>query len=283
MHLNLYEIVRTRHPGVPLAGVQNFKKTGFRPKACRKDEVGISFFVVTHRVMGVRGKGIRKMAGSDLKASDTRARLLQAAGEVFARSGFREATVREICQLAGANVAAVNYHFGNKEGLYSSVLKYALRSALQKFPLDMGLNQNSTPLERLEAFVRSFLLRILDEGRPAWHGKLMAREVAEPTAALDQVVEEIIQPLQARLIAIVREFIPASTRDEEVHLSAMSILGQCLYYYYARHILIRLDPQKFGPKDIERLARHIIGFSLGGLKELAREASPASCLGTMTG
>jgi TetR/AcrR family transcriptional regulator, regulator of cefoperazone and chloramphenicol sensitivity len=223
------------------------------------------------------------MAYSDPRASDTRERLLQAAGEVFARSGFREATVREICQLAGANVAAVNYHFGNKEGLYSSVLKYALRSAMQKFPLDMGLNEYSTPLERLEAFVRSFLLRILDEGRPAWHGKLMAREVAEPTTALDQVVEEIIQPLQARLIAIVKEFIPTAGRDEVVHLSALSIFGQCLYYYYARHILFRLDPQKFGPKNIERLAKHIIGFSLGGLKELAREANPAATLDPTTG
>jgi TetR/AcrR family transcriptional regulator, regulator of cefoperazone and chloramphenicol sensitivity len=223
------------------------------------------------------------MACSDLKAPHTRERLLQAAGEVFARSGFRDTTVREICQLADANVAAVNYHFGNKEALYSSVLKYALRSALQKFPLDMGLNENSTPLERLNAFVRSFLLRILDEGRPAWHGKLMAREVAEPTTALDQIVEEIIQPLQARLIEIVREFMPTAGGDEVIRLSAMSILGQCLYYYYARHILHRLDAQKFGPENIERLARHIIVFSLGGLKELAREASPPVSSETMTG
>jgi AcrR family transcriptional regulator len=223
------------------------------------------------------------MVYPDPKASDTRERLLQAAGEVFARSGFREATVREICQLADANVAAVNYHFGNKEGLYSSVLKYALRSAMQKFPLDMGLNENSTPLERLNAFVRSFLLRVLDEGRPAWHGKLMAREVAEPTTALDQVVEEIIQPLQARLIEIVREFIPPAGRDDVVHLSAMSILGQCLYYYYARHILLRLDTQKFGPENIERLAQHIIEFSLGGLKGLARAVNPPVSPETMTG
>jgi TetR/AcrR family transcriptional regulator, regulator of cefoperazone and chloramphenicol sensitivity len=214
------------------------------------------------------------MGYRDPKAPDTRERLLQAAGEVFARSGFRDATVREICQLADANVAAVNYHFGNKEGLYSSVLKYALRSAMQKFPLDMGLQENSTPLERLSAFVRSFLLRILDEGRPAWHGKLMAREFADPTTALDQVVEEIVQPLQARLGEIIRKFLQTSGTDEVVQLSVMSIIGQCLYYYYARHILLRLDAQKFGLINIERLAEHIIEFSLGGLKGLAREDNP---------
>jgi AcrR family transcriptional regulator len=47
----------------------------------------------------------------------TREALLEAAAQVFAELGFRAATVREICQRARANIASVNYHFGDKENL----------------------------------------------------------------------------------------------------------------------------------------------------------------------
>ncbi len=71
---------------------------------------------------------------------ETRRQLLEAAGAVFAEAGFRNATVREICHQAGANIAAVNYHFGDKETLYSEVLRYAHGRALEKYPLlpDIG-------------------------------------------------------------------------------------------------------------------------------------------------
>ena len=61
---------------------------------------------------------------------ETRRRLLDAAGEVFAEKGFAKATVREICQKAEANIAAVNYHFGDKEKLYAAVLPTASRPGI---------------------------------------------------------------------------------------------------------------------------------------------------------
>jgi TetR/AcrR family transcriptional regulator, regulator of cefoperazone and chloramphenicol sensitivity len=119
---------------------------------------------------------------SERTRTDTRQRLLEAAGEVFAERGFRAATVREICQRAKANLAAVNYHFGDKEHLYAAVLQYTFRYARQKyFHPTLGLSADATPEARLRAFICSFLFRLLDEGLPAWHGKLMAREMAEPT------------------------------------------------------------------------------------------------------
>jgi AcrR family transcriptional regulator len=55
----------------------------------------------------------------------TRQRLLDAAGELFAEKGFRLAGTREICRKAGTDIAAIHYHFGNKESLYEAVLRYA--------------------------------------------------------------------------------------------------------------------------------------------------------------
>ncbi len=54
---------------------------------------------------------------------ETRQRLLTAAERLFADRGFKKVTVREICLAARANVAAVNYHFGDKLGLYREVLQ----------------------------------------------------------------------------------------------------------------------------------------------------------------
>src|SRR5262245_49952634 len=120
----------------------------------------------------------------------TRQQLLEAAADVFADAGYRAATVREICERAGANIAAVNYHFGDKEKLYRAVLRDTYRAAVKKYPADFGLPPRATPEQRLRAFIHSLLLRIFSAGPSARHGKLMAREMIEPTGALDLVVKE---------------------------------------------------------------------------------------------
>jgi AcrR family transcriptional regulator len=199
----------------------------------------------------------------------TRQRLIDAAGEVFATGGFRNATVRDICTRAGANVAAVNYHFGGKEGLYLEVLRFAHTCAFTKYPPDMGLKPGATPKQRLHAFVRSFLFRVLDEGRPAWHGKLMAREIADPTGALEAIVKDGIRPHFATLRGVVAELLgPKLAADpEHVRFAAWSVVGQCLFYFYARPVIMQLHPaQTFTPADLEAIARHITNLSLAGLK-----------------
>ena len=74
---------------------------------------------------------------SQNELTTTRQRLLEAAGQVFAEQGFRAATVRDICQRAGANIAAVNYHFGDKEALYREVITDSARQALARYPIGL--------------------------------------------------------------------------------------------------------------------------------------------------
>src|SRR5580692_3171625 len=135
----------------------------------------------------------------------TRRYLLEAAAEVFAEVGFRAATVRQICLRAGANIAAVNYHFGDKEKLYRAVLQETFQASVKKYPADFGLPPKATPEQRLRAFIQSFLLRIFSEGPSARHGKLMAREMIEPTGALDAIVKDEIRPMSDVLNSIVTD------------------------------------------------------------------------------
>ncbi len=203
--------------------------------------------------------------------TETRQRLLEAAGEVFAMKGFRDATIREICRRARANLAAVNYHFGDKERLYLEVLVSAYTRAREQYPLFSSDFEDISPALRLSAFIHDLMFSLLDEGMPAWYSKLMAREMIEPTTALDTLVEKMLRPMAERLRAIVRELLGAGVTDDQVRYCQLSIVSQCLHYRHARPLLQRLFPQqKYEPADIQALVDHITRFSLVALKGLAQ-------------
>jgi TetR/AcrR family transcriptional regulator, regulator of cefoperazone and chloramphenicol sensitivity len=204
--------------------------------------------------------------------AETRRQLLEAAGEVFAEAGFRDATVREICRRAGANIASVNYHFGDKETLYVEVLRYAQGKALEKYPPLLGVPADAPPEKKLHAFVLSLLLRIFDKGRAAWHGKLMSREMIEPTGALDSLVEERMRPMAGLLWQIVADILNRPLNHEQVRLCAFSVVSQCVFYHHCRPVVSRLFPnlEPLDAAGIERLAGHITQFSLAAMKRLPR-------------
>ena len=83
--------------------------------------------------------------------------------EIFAEKGYRKATIMEICTRAGANVAAVNYHFRDKETLYREAWLQSLKESLQAHPPDGGVSEDASPEERLYGQIRALLERISDE------------------------------------------------------------------------------------------------------------------------
>jgi len=203
--------------------------------------------------------------------------LLEAAGEIFAEFGYRAATIRQICEKAGANIAAVNYHFGDKEKLYIAVLRSVPKAHLEKYRADPGLPPGATPEQKLRAYIQSLLQRVFDEGRPGWHTKILAREMIEPTRALDTLVEEVARPVHQELALIVRDFLGLEATQETVRLCALSVMSQCVYYHHARSVIQRLYPEEsYGAKDVAGLVEHITQFSLGALKELKRRKAARS-------
>jgi TetR/AcrR family transcriptional regulator, regulator of cefoperazone and chloramphenicol sensitivity len=214
--------------------------------------------------------------GERVAGSDTRRRLRKAAGVVFAEEGFRRATVREICRRAGANVAAVNYHFAGKEGLYRQVLEQGRDAAFQKYPLTLGAEGVRCPEDRLRAFVRTFLFRIFDRGAPSRFFRLMAREFVEPTEVLDKVVTETVRPAFEYLASIVRPLLGPEADEKTVQFHCASIVGQCLYFHVSRHVLSRLFPWGgFNPGDIEAIAEHVNRLSLRAMKAFRKERKEA--------
>jgi AcrR family transcriptional regulator len=209
---------------------------------------------------------------SPAKSIDTRQRLLEAAGEVFAEVGFRSATIQEICRRAGANIAAVHYHFSDKEQLYRAVVEYADHCAMASYPIDARAGSDLPADRRLRALIESFLLRLLDEGRPAWHGKLMAREMVEPTEALDTIVQEKVRHTHEQFGVVVRELLGRRAPPETVRRCALSIIGQCVFYRQSQPILTRMFPaMRLGRAEVDSLAEHIARFSLAGIGAMTKE------------
>ncbi|MCC6227619.1 MAG: CerR family C-terminal domain-containing protein [Phycisphaerales bacterium] len=205
-----------------------------------------------------------KSSGKPDEASDhgTRDRLLDAAGEVFADRGYEQATIREICRRAEANIAAVSYHFGDKRTLYIEVIAYAHRCADEYDPSQEAVSDATPPADRLRHFILTFMQRIGLKGRPAWHARLMAREMASPGAALDHVVRSGVRPKFEALQIILRRLNPR-LGERQVELCACSIVGQCLIYYHARPVLSRLFPNlRLDAREIGQIADHITRFSL---------------------
>ncbi|MFA6045997.1 MAG: CerR family C-terminal domain-containing protein [Phycisphaerales bacterium] len=191
------------------------------------------------------------------------------AGEVFARRGFRDATVREISTLAGANLAAVNYHFGDKKGLYSAVIACGLTSGEAFPPAEFAIEAPAE--EKLRAYCRAFVRKILDHRKPEWHSKLMAREMAEPTEALDEMVEMMIRPHWERLSGIVSEILGVATSPELVRVATRSITAQMVFFVHARPVLERLFPgEPWSPASIDERGDEVAAFSLAALDTLRR-------------
>jgi len=203
----------------------------------------------------------------DRKASSkTSAAIMEAAGKIFAEEGYSKATVRDICREAGANIAAINYHFGDKKGLYLTVLKHYQEIAFQTRPPNLGIKETQKPEEKLRAYIRSFLTRIMDDGHPAWFGRLLAREFTQPTWAFDILVEETIRPSFQLLTEIIAAILEKNSKERKVRLCSMSIVGQCLYFRHSHPVISRLFPgEVFGARQIDELTEHITLFSLRGL------------------
>jgi AcrR family transcriptional regulator len=200
---------------------------------------------------------------------ETRQQLLEAAGDVFAEVGFHHATVREICRRAGANIAAVNYHFGDKEALYIEALRESQHRAFEKYPPLLGVSADAPPEDRLRAFVRSFLLRLFDSGPVTRFGRMMSHELVEPTDALDLLLKERIRPMADLLRGMVGEILGRPATDEQVRLCLFSVVSQCVFFHHCRTMISRLFPeQRLDAQAVDALAEHIARFSLAALKHL---------------
>jgi len=196
---------------------------------------------------------------------ETRSRLLNAAARLFAERGVARVTVRDICTKAKANVAAVNYHFGGKDGLYQAVMRMAMETMQGTTEAARAAGQNQPPEERLRAYVSVFADRLLGAHHDTWIHQLMMREMADPTPALTMVAEEVLKPRMEYLCCTIGELMGCAPNDRRVVRCALSITAQFSSVLWNQGVT-RLMNAPDAAGNIDQIADHIARFSLGGIR-----------------
>ncbi len=203
------------------------------------------------------------------KTEITKERLIEAAAEIFAEKGFRKATIAEICEKAEANIAAVNYHFGDKENLYSEVWKNLSDVATAFAPIPDSHEETGAEAW-LRLFMRSRLQTIFSEQEASLFPRLIHHEMSEPTAQHETIIKTYLLPNLNRVTAAVRDLLGEGFSEEQIELATINYMGIHIFLNVG-HQKHKADPERCHrlPEAFnEQLMQQVEDFAIGGLKTI---------------
>jgi AcrR family transcriptional regulator len=206
---------------------------------------------------------------SDDGNKTTRDRLLKSAEMLFAQKGYDGVSVREITNVAQCNLAAVNYHFGNKKTLYLSVFRerwmrraQRIRACLEK---TLAGYDETPPAIVVQSLAEAIIKGPLTDDERLCHFQLMIREMTKPTEAFEIVMEETMRPAMKGLGEVLQPYLHESIDEERTLLNILSIFSMVLYFNFARLPVSKIIGHAYDQPFEDRLVQHIVDFSLSGL------------------
>jgi AcrR family transcriptional regulator len=209
------------------------------------------------------------------QTTPTKERILKSAGVIFGKKGFKDATIRSIAKAAQVNIAAINYHFRGKEELYGAVLEDVFQTGFTRFPATLAIGEGGDPEQRLRAFIRAMFYRL--QSREGWggmsgQGRLIARELLDPSPAFETVLDRYVKPHKDLLLTIIGDIMQINPGPEKLMPCAISIIGQCIYYALAPTVIRKISADSAPTEDnLDQLADSVWLFSLGGIARIKEE------------
>ena len=205
----------------------------------------------------------------------TKERILDEAEALFALKGYDAVGVREITGAANCNLAAVNYHFGNKKNLYLEVFRsrwLPRASRIKKcFQDSLKAEDPLTPSAVVQSLARAFLAGPFSEEERKRHHQLISSELAKPTEAFKMVADQAMRPLFDSLFEDLRCVLPDDNEEEKLVLSICSVFAMVLYFNFARILISRFTGCDYDADFKGRLVDHIVEFSINGLGAKSKE------------
>ena len=173
----------------------------------------------------------------------SRARLLEAAGRLFATQGYATVSTRALAKAGRVNLSAIGYHFGGKQGLYRAVLR--------------RLIADTDPI-LVPADERHLLGSILAHDRMRWQMGLMLREFHQPSVAFPMLLDERIHPLHDAVAGLVAAATGGTPAAPETRLLTAALIGQCMGFGIARTVVCaRLGWDRYTPERVELIIRSV--------------------------
>lgn len=206
---------------------------------------------------------------------ETRQQLLQAAGEVFAAHGYARATSKEICQRANANIAAVNYHFGGKDGLYAAVLEEAHRRLISIESLAMAAQSQGDARSKLRMFIGGVVSEIARRDAGAWELRVLSRELLSQSSLMERMIVSQVLPKVKLFSGIVAEIMQLPVTHPAVGRCLVNIVGPCAFLLIGNRLL----QQRVLPNldlSAAALTEHMVSFALAGMQAIALEAKQSA-------
>jgi len=200
--------------------------------------------------------------------ADTRTALIEAALDLFGRDGFAAVGTRSLAERAGANLAAIQYHFGGKDALYRAVIDHVIGifglridSATELFERQQALLRNNPEAQAsvLKTLASMLVSAFLGESQMRRIVPFVLREMIHPSPHFDYFYSELpgrVHLLLSRFVALVQG---AAPDDEPVILQTHALIGQIVVFHIGRPILLRRTGwDEFTPERIERITRILV-------------------------
>lgn len=206
--------------------------------------------------------------------NDTKQALILAAGELFAEHGYEGTSIRAIAEKAGANVAAISYHFGSKGKLYVATVRYVVHSdegsPVHELLDHVGPQSGAQGVCRaMRGAATEFLARLASPGRPLWRTRLLMRAMFESEQGpLEETIDETFRPDVGDLMALACRVVPGLS-EREAMLWAFGFMGQVAFYIFVREPVLRvLGQEEFDPQFLHEAAEFVAKSTIATLEAL---------------
>lgn len=174
--------------------------------------------------------------------------------------------------MAGTNPAAVNYHFGSRDGLYQAVLENVFTHILPLSELKEVADASGTPREKLKNLLKIYLKEaILSD---SWQIRVDIRELVQPTPFYMEYTSKIIGTRLGAIMKVLGEYLQLPPDDDRV--------ARCFFTVMAPFFLLLLSGQQQTGSVLYRLSgreeqnleaqiRVSESFIFGGLDRIKEE------------